>query len=177
MNLTRSQADRQLEELYKRIPLIPDCDKRCWISCGPIDLADRERQRIRAAGYKITPWQQAVSRPGYYCDALTEEKTCAVYRVRPVVCRLFGAVDGLRCPYGCVPEGGWLSNEEGVRLVAESMRIGGHPQVLGLPSDPDLQAMLSVPGIRDAVRAIITRGQAPGSDAGVPAAFRKPARF
>ena len=74
MGLTRSQADAELRKLYDRIPAIPDCDGRCWTSCGPLDMSDRERQRIRQAGHRITPWREAQAwRETYYCEALTAE--------------------------------------------------------------------------------------------------------
>ena len=93
---TRSQMDAELQELYDQIPKIPGCDGRCWTSCGPIDMSDRERQKIRQAGYKITPYRQAMQHPEtYYCEALTADRRCAVYEMRPVVCRLWGAAEGL----------------------------------------------------------------------------------
>lgn len=35
---TRSEMDAQLAELYAQIPRIPDCDGRCWTSCGPVAI-------------------------------------------------------------------------------------------------------------------------------------------
>jgi hypothetical protein len=126
VSLTRSQMDAELQKLYDQIPAIPDCDGRCWTSCGPIGMSDRERQRIRQAGVRITPYEKAMASPErFWCDALTSEKRCLVYSVRPLICRIWGAVEGMPCVYGCVPEGGWLSDAEGFRLVAESLRIGG----------------------------------------------------
>jgi hypothetical protein len=126
MGTTRSQRDHALERLYAAIPEIPDCDGRCYISCGPIEMSDRERQRIRERGVKITPHDEAYnSIDVFYCDALTAEHRCSVYEVRPIVCRLWGVVEDMKCPFGCIPRGGWLSREDGVRLVAASMRVGG----------------------------------------------------
>jgi hypothetical protein len=123
---TRSQVDAALQALYDRVPAIPDCTGQCWISCGPTDRSGREDQRIRAAGYKIAPVDEALRRiDTYWCEALTEDKRCAVYEMRPMICRLWGAVEGMKCPYGCVPEGGWLTDQEGDELLAESLRVGG----------------------------------------------------
>ena len=36
------------------------------------------------------------------CVYATEEG-CACYEERPLMCRLFGAVENLRCPHGCAP--------------------------------------------------------------------------
>jgi hypothetical protein len=173
MGRTRSQQDAELAALYARIPAIPDCDGRCWTSCGPIDMSWRERSRIRSAGVRITPYEDARAwSDTFYCEALTEGKRCAVYDMRPLVCRLWGAVDGLRCPFGCVPEGGWLSDEDAYRMIAESMRIGGHSSA----ADPGaVDAGLARPEVREALARIRERGRrgdAQRVSETVPAAFR-----
>lgn len=174
MSLTRSQMDAELQKLYDQIPGIPDCDGRCWTSCGPIDMSDRERQRARQAGYRITPWQDARAwKETYYCEALTGDKRCAVYEMRPLVCRLWGAVEGMPCVYGCVPEGGYLSDQDGIRLVAASLRIGGHPSVV---SDADIEDALAREWFRaeyGRIRARTQRGERLRMNEHVPAAFRQ----
>lgn len=171
MSLTRSEQDAQLAELYARIPRIPDCDGRCWTSCGPIDMSDRERQRIRAAGVRISPYQEAMASPErFWCEALTADKRCAVYELRPVVCRIWGAVEGMQCPYGCVPEGGYLPDSEAYRLIGESLRIGGgqHPGI----SAAEISALMA----REDIRRTRDRGRAgeiSRAQEGIPAAFRR----
>jgi Fe-S-cluster containining protein len=92
MGLTRSQMDAQLAGLYARIPRIPDCDGRCWTSCGPVGMSDRERQRIRAAGVRITPYDKAMANAErFWCEALTGGKRCAVYELRPLIVRATSA--------------------------------------------------------------------------------------
>jgi hypothetical protein len=178
MGLTRSQMDAELQKLYDQIPAIPDCDGRCWTSCGPINMSDRERQRIRGAGYRITPYRQAMAKVNtYYCEALTEGKQCAVYGMRPMVCRLWGAVENLPCVYGCVPENGFLPEAEGYRLIAESMRIGGGEHKLDAKTVEELQAVMAQEHIRSELERIHARGQAGErrrAEGTIPAAFRHP---
>jgi Fe-S-cluster containining protein len=181
MGITNSERDSQLAELYAKVPRIPDCDGRCWTSCGPIDMSDRERQRIRAAGVRITPYDQAMASAGrFWCDALTGDKRCAVYELRPLICRMWGAVEGLPCVYGCVPEGGrYLSDADAYRLIAESQRIGGgrHENAGGAAG---IDAAMARKGLRAEVERIRVRGQAGElrrTEEQVPAAFRrKPVR-
>jgi hypothetical protein len=124
--MRHSDMDAALQAVYDRIPKIPDCDGSCWVSCGPAPMTTRERQRIRERGFRITPANEAVMQEGeYWCEALTGDKRCAVYDVRPLVCRFWGSIDRLKCPFGCVPEGGWLSAEEAAQLVREVDLIGG----------------------------------------------------
>jgi Fe-S-cluster containining protein len=47
---------------------------------------------------------------------------CLGYEARPLVCRLFGVVPKMKCPWGCEPER-WLTDEEGWALLAETARI------------------------------------------------------
>jgi Fe-S-cluster containining protein len=173
MSRTRSQTDAALESLYARIPAIPDCDGRCWTSCGPIDMSWRERSRIRAAGVTITPFQEAKDHlETFWCEALTSGKRCAIYEMRPLICRLWGAAEGLECPFGCVPEGGWLSREEGLRLIAESKWVGGHEHAF----DPArLDEGLARPELQEELERLRVRGQAGDSRRAnlvIPAAFR-----
>jgi hypothetical protein len=175
MGLTRSEQDAQLAELYARIPRIPDCDGRCWTSCGPVDMSDRERQRIRAAGTRITPYQKAMASPErFWCDALTGDKRCAVYDLRPLICRIWGAVEGMPCVYGCVPEGGYLTDVEAYRMIAESLRIGGgrHPNA----SAGEIDAAMAREGLRAEVERIRERGRAGEqrrAQESIPPAFRR----
>ena len=141
-------------------------------------MADRERQRVRAAGYRIIPYEQAMAKVDtYYCEALTEGRRCAVYEMRPMVCRLWGAVEGMKCPFGCVPEGGWLPDSEGALLVAESLRVGGSA-VSNVPSG-ELAAVMASDFMRKHVANVQASGRA-GIERRiqetVPAAFRKPSR-
>lgn len=174
--LTRSQMDAELQKLYDQIPAIPDCDGRCWTSCGPAGMSDRENQRIRQQGIRITPYRQAMAKiERYWCEALTGDKRCAVYELRPLVCRLWGAVEGMPCAYGCVPEGGWLSDAEGYRLIAESMRVGNGEPPSAVPVE-EISEVMAREHLKAELGRIKARGQAGERrrmDEHVPPAFRK----
>ena len=116
------RQDRELDALYARLPEIK-CQGYCHDSCGPIDMSIRERARIVERARKSITCGAYAS-----CSMLTEDRRCSVYDIRPLICRLWGVVKSMRCPYGCVPEGGWLSDEDGVRMIVEADRIGGQPK-------------------------------------------------
>ena len=173
--MRHSDMDAALQAVYDQIPEIPDCQGRCWVSCGPIPMTTRERQRIRQAGFRITPVREAVTQEGdYFCEALTQDKRCAVYELRPLVCRLWGSIARLKCPYGCTPRGGWLSNKEAARLVREVDEIGGRedaaPAEAAYTRDvlKMLLTMITVDGRRGERRRI--------ENATIPAAFHKGAQ-
>jgi Fe-S-cluster containining protein len=175
MTLTRSQMDEALKALYDRIPAIPDCTGQCWTSCGPIDMSDRERQRIRKRGFEITPIDDArVMTETYYCEALTRDRRCAVYELRPLVCRLWGASESLKCPYGCIPEGGWISDQVAYELIIESGRIGGHPAAV--PDSAMARAIIASDGFKRIMQAhqqVGEIGDRLRAEDSIPPAFRR----
>jgi hypothetical protein len=115
------KQDRELDALYATLPAM-ECQGYCHDSCGPIDPAVREKARvIERARKDLTCGAYAT------CSMLTEDRRCSVYDIRPMICRLWGLVRSMPCPYGCRPEGGLLPDEEGVRLLVECERIGGSP--------------------------------------------------
>lgn len=115
------RLDARLDALYAKLPRL-ECQGLCHDSCGPVDMSIRERARIRErTGREVTCGS------GASCSMLTPDRRCGVYDIRPLICRLWGILDVLRCPYGCIPEGGHLSSEDGARLIAEADVIGGAP--------------------------------------------------
>ena len=80
----------------------------------------RERARIVERARKPVEIDERAT-----CSMLSADRRCEVYEIRPMICRLWGMVEQMPCPFGCRPEGGWLSNEDGARLLREANRIGG----------------------------------------------------
>jgi hypothetical protein len=113
------RQDRELDALYATLPHM-ECRGYCHDSCGPIGMSQRERARI------IERARQPIT-CGHYasCSMLTAERKCSVYDIRPMICRLWGLIRSMPCPYGCRPEGGLLKDEVGVKLLLEADRIGG----------------------------------------------------
>lgn len=130
MGRRRSAQDADLERLYAQVP-DAGCKGLCAAACGPIDMSPREASRLREVGVEIAPTSHATSlehaRHGLPCPALTEAGRCSVYDRRPMVCRLWGATEALRCPHGCMPAEGLLPDVEGVALIIEAARVGGAP--------------------------------------------------
>ncbi len=112
----------ELDALYATLPAL-ECRGRCQDSCGPIDMSATERRRITGRGVDIPPLRDAALVKS--CPALTVLGTCRVYEVRPLLCRLWGLVEKMACPYGCLPEGGWLDDATAGELLRRSLDIGG----------------------------------------------------
>lgn len=106
----------RLERIYRRIPKL-QCQGKCHESCGPIMCSRAEATRMHAisgAPLRVTP--------ELTCGYLTAEKRCSVYAARPLICRVWGAVEAMRCEYGCIPDR-WLSDAEVRAMLAEIRSI------------------------------------------------------
>lgn len=122
---------------------VPDvgCKGLCAESCGPIGASRLEVRLLQRRGVRLEDvttvvmrWVRLMEgedpevRPAGElvedCPALVDGR-CSVYDVRPTICRLWGAVENMPCPWGCVPEGGHLDTEEGFAILNESLGIGG----------------------------------------------------
>jgi Fe-S-cluster containining protein len=117
-----SQLDR-MRAIYERVPKVA-CKRRCQQACGPVfeagGLTAREYERVtNLVGARPIA-------PGLVCGYLDRSGLCSVYGMRPLVCRLWGAVDHpqMRCPHGCEPER-WLTDEEARALLAEMEQVAG----------------------------------------------------
>lgn len=131
------RQDARLQALYDRVPAIK-CKGHCHDACCFIDASTREIERMeRSSGVKLTTVDAAAPNgPGskvghdghilarYRCSMLTDDGRCSVYALRPMVCRLFGVMEGMECEYGCKPTR-VLSAGEGIELLAEAMNVGG----------------------------------------------------
>jgi hypothetical protein len=93
----KNQDDRmaQLEEIYLSLPKV-HCLGKCQLACGPIPLFPVEVENVKGKGHALPKANEDL-----VCSKLSGVGTCSMYRDRPLICRLFGAAEGLECPYGC----------------------------------------------------------------------------
>jgi hypothetical protein len=97
-DLPRSVVTR-LEELYAEVPAIR-CRGLCANSCHSLGLSNVEQTRIairRGVRLETTIYPDG-------CPALTPFRHCSIYDDRPLMCRLWGVVESMPCPHGCVPD-------------------------------------------------------------------------
>lgn len=103
--------------IYAKIPEL-DCTGQCHTHCGPIRFSALEAQLIREKYGSIPAHTEH-----FDCNKLTPEKRCAIYPDRPFICRAFGSVGGMPCPYGCKPKNGRMSDAEARKLKVAIERI------------------------------------------------------
>lgn len=96
-----------IRKLYKQIPAF-ECKPGCHECCGIVPWARSE-------------WEQISDKRNYksvICPYIGPEG-CEVYEKRPLMCRLFGAVDDpiLKCPYGCAPSNKMLTKKQAQAMI------------------------------------------------------------
>ena len=110
--IQRAIRSVELDRAYASLPRL-NCQRKCQAACGPIVFSGEERERIeRRMG---TAWR-ALS---LQCPMLTPSGACAIYDIRPMICRLWGLTKSMACPFGCVPER-WLTEDEAHALLAKA---------------------------------------------------------
>lgn len=101
MSAARQRRKRYaaLDVIYARIPPMR-CRGLCTEACGPIAMSRLEWERIEEVRGAPMPGYGPVTNS---CPLLTRDGRCSVYEVRPLICRLWGAILALPCPHGCGP--------------------------------------------------------------------------
>ncbi len=130
----RSEKGRQeaLLALYAELPKMV-CQGLCSDSCSSLVQTRLERDLIaERTGVRL----QLVQRPPAPCAALTMLNQCGVYDTRPMICRLWGMTSGLRCQYGCEPEGGYLTGQQFYEFLARAAELAGDPREAARMREP-----------------------------------------
>ena len=104
--MTRSKRLRILAEIYATVP-DAGCKGLCWEFCTSVPVFPLELEQLEEkAGRKLKTFPiggaTLTGPPGAPCPYLVLRR-CTVYEVRPLICRVFGAAEGLPCPHGCAP--------------------------------------------------------------------------
>ena len=117
----------KLQVIYDQIPKVV-CKGLCYGACGPVPATGAERDEIHALTDRRVKTEPELFKDepprGIRILKSTEDGTClylkknrcSVYAARPIVCRLYGVADGLRCQHGCQPDRP-LSREEAATLI------------------------------------------------------------
>lgn len=60
--------------------------------------------------------------PKLTCPLLNPDGKCSVYEDRPAICRIWGAVEKMKCPHGCRPKK-WMTRDESYAVLAATESI------------------------------------------------------
>lgn len=106
-----------IRRVFTDLPKV-QCKGLCHTQCTFIVYTDTERRMMRDISGKETSNVDGV------CSNLTADKKCAVYKNRPLICRLYGVTEGLLCPHGCKPER-VMPEIESAQIQTFVRRVGG----------------------------------------------------
>lgn len=152
-------AVKALEAVYAKLPKL-NCQGKCQACCGPIGLTPVEHDRMEERGRPLPMLSQfhdgALFSKKMQCPQLAGNGRCTVYAIRPMICRLWGVIESMKCPHGCVPEGGFLSDDEGHLLFREAMEAGG----VKVPSEEHMKERLAMPEMQRTLKQTLARGAA-----------------
>ena len=122
--MTTGKELGELREVWSLIPNIK-CEGKCYGACTTLDFTSpiekkavrsyRIERRLPYFEFKVlSPPSPEIAKhqaEGHEpndgcltCPYLTAQKRCSVYDVRPILCRIYGVSEILRCPFGCQPE-------------------------------------------------------------------------
>lgn len=118
-----------LGKIYGKIPELK-CIEGCTECCGSTSSLEEEGEYVypfnrtlwsKIEARNIRKWlkkkgvkERLVKNPLDPCPYIENGK-CLIYPVRPLMCRLFGVVDDLKCPY--VKPKFYLTSEEATKLI------------------------------------------------------------
>lgn len=130
---------QQIAALKQKIPNVK-CKGFCFRSCSIIGLTQLEHRLIEQRhGVHLlqTPAGLAIKKGIDTPCAALKDRRCTIWQDKetyPTICFGFGAVEHMKCPFGCVPEGGeWMSIEEFKLLQCDIDEIGGLDVMTGTP--------------------------------------------
>jgi len=110
-----------LERIYRAVPTV-ECKGLCTDSCGPIPMSRTERMRIEDQGVDIPDPATFIANGDTHCVALVDGR-CTVHEQKPLICRLWGAVESMPCPHGCEVTPGLLMDTGAQSLIRRSLRL------------------------------------------------------
>jgi Fe-S-cluster containining protein len=116
------KAAAALDALYAELPSI-QCRGKCAEACGSIVTTDLEARRAHQAAHR-KPKTIPLADDHQRCVYLSDTGRCTVYAVRPFVCRLYGLVKLLSCPWGCVPDR-WVTTRDALAIALRIEQIAG----------------------------------------------------
>lgn len=123
-------ASEKHRRLYAQIPTF-ECKKGCTLCCKqPVPFSKWEWEKLGDKQLPETPLETAIKLPDmeaklcYKCP-YSVGGHCSIYEDRPLMCRLFGSMEGLPCPIGYGPEKP-LTKDQAQKLIVEYRKLAGN---------------------------------------------------
>lgn len=116
----------QIQKIADRIPAF-ECIPGCTDCCGPVPFSASEWAAVPVkkpmpttdTAELLAQLYQGVS---VTCPYAVKDVGCSIYAQRPIMCRIFGTVEDLRCPHGKRPEQ-LLTIMQGKTILRHYLRV------------------------------------------------------
>lgn len=108
-----------------------ECERGCTSCCGRILVAADEWERIVAYRRARNLPVLTIRTDDPTLCPYVQEGRCAIYEVRPLICRLYGTTKGMRCPKGRRPRKLLPREVVDGLLLAQKQRVGGRFAFVG----------------------------------------------
>lgn len=121
-------TNKKLDALYKEIPEI-ECKGLCHTTCGVVPLTLAENNRIKDVnGIDMYEHQKKLlesnlDKPETLTCPMLKDQKCTVHSIRPMLCRLYGNVQKMKCLYGCTPKKTFLPQRKARKLLAKLEKV------------------------------------------------------
>ena len=119
-----------IREIFERnCSKIPEfyCKEGCGECCGVHYWSTMEWKIITAFLKEHGRKQQYAREILDMCPYLDERKRCTIYEVRPAICRLYGVVQAMQCPYRKAQQ--YLSDDEATSVLRACGVLGTSEQI------------------------------------------------
>ena len=122
----------RIAELKARIPNV-ECKGFCFRVCTVAAVTNVEHEAIEERhGIHLlrTPVEMAVKHGISTPCAALKDRRCQIWEDKetyPTICSAFGAIEHMPCPFGCKPDGGYMSIQDYKLLQTLIDDIGGSP--------------------------------------------------
>ena len=123
---------KRLKKLYSMIPYF-ECIDNCGECCGVPGIYKYEMKRINRfikknnlkinfeMEWKLNKLLFISLNEKRNCSALSENKKCLIYPVRPAMCRLYGVIEDLKCPHKKAIK--YLTREKAENILNEFKKL------------------------------------------------------
>lgn len=117
----------EILKIYSKLPRL-HCRGLCADFCKIAPCHPAEAEALLEKHGRIP----LPTKDGLRCSELTPDNRCGIYEDRPIICRLWGTFHKTKCPHGCKPVGGFISEAKQKKYQYQVLRIPAKANPVGM---------------------------------------------
>lgn len=111
--------DERHKKIYDMIPTF-ECIDGCTDCCGIVPFSGFEWEQLKPDEIKTKSFAEIIENPA--CPFIEDGKHCGIYEKRPLMCRIYGTIENLKCPHDKKPLK-FLTREQERYIMREYKRL------------------------------------------------------